>query len=98
MLCVLGLCTAVFHKIYRRGVRKVVMKELEFEIGFERRGKETLFTLMEIKKLGRRKKSSPGERNNRSVFCIQITQILRNKLKREKTGIIFSAKFCYFHQ
>ena len=38
-LCVLGLCTTVIHEIYRRRVRKVVMKEVEFEI--ERRGKET---------------------------------------------------------
>ena len=51
---VLGLCTAEIHKIYRRRVRKVVMKEVEFEI--ERRGKENLFTLMEIARLGRRKK------------------------------------------
>ena len=71
-LCVLGLCTTVIHEIYRRRVRKVVMKDAEFEI--ERRGKETLFTLMEIPRLGRRKKSSPGQRN-KSIFYIQINLI-----------------------
>ena len=48
------------------------MKEVEFEI--ERRGKENLFTLMEIARLGRRKKSSPGQRN-KSIFYVQINLI-----------------------
>lgn len=37
----------------------------------------------------RREKYSPGKRNNRSLFCIQIDQTLRNKLERERAGIIF---------
>lgn len=50
------------------------MKEVEFEIVFESRDRVWL---------AKRKKSSPDKRKNRSVFCIQIDQILRNKLERQ---------------
>ena len=37
----------------------------------------------------RKEKESPGKRNNTSLFCIHTDQILRNKLERERAGIIF---------